>query len=205
MIDYAFFRAPRSLAGNDYLCRRIAVDDTGPSPEQYRSYLLLLARRHAGGKLDPSDLVQQTLLDAHRQRDAFRGQTAAQEAAWLRRLLAGTIADAWRALGRDKRDVNRERSLEGEMEQSSARLHDALAARQSSPSQRAVGRENIARLADAVAQLPEAQREAVTLRHLHGLPLTEIALKLGRSTAATAGLLKRGLARLRELLEDMDP
>jgi RNA polymerase sigma-70 factor, ECF subfamily len=182
-----------------------AAEPIQPSPDQYRSYLLLLARRHAGGQLDPSDLVQQTLLAAHQQREQFRGQTPAQEAAWLRRLLAGTIANAWRALGRDKRDVSRERSLEAEIEKSSARLHNVLAAEQSSPSQRAVRREDFARLADAVTELPEAQREAVTLRHLHGLPLTEIAVKLGRSPAATAGLLKRGLARLRELLKDIDP
>jgi len=60
-------------------------------------------------------------------------------------------------------------------------------------------------LTDALAQLPEAQREAVTLRHLHGLPLAAIADRLGRGPAATAGLLKRGLARLRELLTDTDP
>jgi RNA polymerase sigma-70 factor (ECF subfamily) len=182
-----------------------ATESTGPTPEQYRSYLLLLARRHAGGRLDPSDLVQQTLLAAHRQREQFRGQTPAQEAAWLGRLLAGTIADAWRALGRGKRDVKREHSLEAEIEQSSVRLHDILAADQSSPSQRAVRHEDFGRLADGLAQLPEAQREAVTLRHLHGLPLAEIAVKLGRSPAATAGLLKRGLARLRDLLKEIDP
>jgi RNA polymerase sigma-70 factor (ECF subfamily) len=181
-----------------------APEPAGPSPERYRSYLLLLARRH-GGRLDPSDLVQQTLLAAHRQRGQFRGHTAAEEAAWLRRILAGTIADAFRALGRGKRDVGRERSLEAELEASSARLHDWLAAGQSSPSQRAVRAEDSTRLADALAQLPEAQREAVTLRHLHGLPLAAIAERLGRGPAATAGLLKRGLARLRELLQDTDP
>ncbi|MFO0811506.1 MAG: sigma-70 family RNA polymerase sigma factor [Gemmataceae bacterium] len=175
--------------------------------ERYRAYLLLLARRHIGhgGRLEASDVVQQTLLAAHRQRGQFRGQTPAEEAAWLRRVLAGTLADAIRALGRGKRDISRERSVEAALDESSARLHDWLAAEQSSPSERTVRGEDFARLADALMALPDAQREAVTLRHLHGLPLAEIAARLGRGPAATAGLLKRGLARLRELLKDVDP
>ena len=60
--------------------------------DRFRSYLLLLVRIHParGGdaRIDPSDVVQQTLLDAHRRRDQFRGQSPAEMAAWLRRLLA---------------------------------------------------------------------------------------------------------------------
>ena len=87
----------------------------GPAVEAFREYLLLLARLQLGsrahGKLDASDVVQQTLLDAHRQRQQFRGHTAAEMAAWLRRILACNLADAFRALGREKRDVARERGL----------------------------------------------------------------------------------------------
>src|SRR6516162_6769643 len=97
--------------------------EDGPAVEGFRGYLLLLARMHLGeqlrGKLDPSDVVQQTLLDAHRQRQQFRGQTAAEMAAWLRRMLACNLADAQRALHREKRDMARERSLEAALEQSS--------------------------------------------------------------------------------------
>ena len=81
--------------------------------ERYRKYLRLLAGLQLDprlqGKLDPSDLVQQTLLDAHRQRNQFRGQSPAEMAAWLRRMLACNLADAWRALKRGKRDVDRVR------------------------------------------------------------------------------------------------
>src|SRR3954467_14224354 len=109
--------------------------------EAFRDYLLLLARTHLGrqprGKLDPSDVVQQTLLDAHRQRQQFRGHTAAEMAAWLRRILACNLADVFRALGREKRDVARERSLEATLDESSARLEGWLIADQSSPSQKA--------------------------------------------------------------------
>ena len=58
-------------------------------------------------------------------------------AAWLRKILAGTLADALRALHRAKRDVSRERSLEAELDQSSDRLQAWLAAEQTSPSEHA--------------------------------------------------------------------
>src|SRR5262249_1604828 len=104
--------------------------------ERYRDYLRLLAGMHLGphyqGKLDASDLAQQTLLEAHRKRDQFRGSTSQQLLAWLRKLLACTLADALRTLGRAKRDVAREQSLEAALDESSASLQGWLAAEQSS-------------------------------------------------------------------------
>ncbi len=88
-----------------------------PSAElqRYRTYLHLLARLHLGdrlrGKLDASDVVQQTFLQAHQARAGFRGTTEPELLAWLRRILARTLAHAERDFGRDKRDLGRERSL----------------------------------------------------------------------------------------------
>lgn len=169
--------------------------------EQFRTYLLLLAQaqlgRQLGPKLDASDVVQQTLLDAHRQRQQFRGRTPAEMAAWLRRMLACNLADAVRALNRGKRDIARERSLEEAVEQSSARVEAWLAAEQSSPSEHAERNEELLRLADGVAALSEAQRSAVVLHYWQGLPLAEVARQMGRSPAAVAGLLQRALRTLR--------
>jgi RNA polymerase sigma-70 factor (ECF subfamily) len=174
--------------------------------ERYRSYLLLLAQMHVGrgggNRLDPSDLVQQTLLDAHRQREQFRGSSPAEMAAWLRRMLACNVADAWRSLKRGKRDVGRERSLEAELVESSSRLATCLTSAKSSPSQQAMRQEEILRLADAVAALSEAQREAVLLHYWQGLPLAEVASAMKRTPASVAGLLQRGLKALRELLSE---
>src|SRR5438034_439810 len=92
------------------------ADDPGTGLEKYREYLRVLARLHLDprlqAKLDPSDVVQQTLLEAFRDWDQFRGEDAAQRAAWLRKILARNLANLVRDLKRDKRDVDRERSLQ---------------------------------------------------------------------------------------------
>jgi RNA polymerase sigma-70 factor (ECF subfamily) len=180
----------------------------GLSLARYRDYLLLLARMQIGrplqAKLDPSDVVQQTLLEAHSKRDQFRGRSEAELAAWLRRLLACNLVDERRALGRAKRDVSRERSLEAALDESSARLGAWLAAEQSSPSQHAERHERGLRLAAALATLPEAQAQALVLRHCQGRSLDEISQELGRTPDAVAGLLKRGSRQLRALLNDPD-
>ncbi len=173
------------------------------SLEEYRSYLLLLARIQLNpeprNRIDPSDIVQQTLLEAHARADQFQGDDSAL-AAWLRQALVNNLRDAWRALRRDKRDLRREQNLPEAVDQSSARLEAMLIAPHSSPSQRAVRNEDLLRLADALTQLPEAQREAIVLHHLQSYSLSETAHSLGRTDAAVAGLLHRGLKKLRQIL-----
>ena len=182
-----------------------ATEGREPCLEQYRRYLLMLARiqldPRLGGKLDASDVVQQTMLEAHRQQAQFRGRTEGELVAWLRQILAHNLADALRGLGRAKRDVARERSIDQALEQSSARLEAWLAAEQSSPSQQAMRKERMLLLADALEKLPEGQREAIELHYWQGWSLSEIAGRLGRSTPAVAGLLQRGLKQLRQLLQ----
>src|SRR6516165_286802 len=91
-----------------------------PQVERYREYLHLLARLQLDprlrSKLDPSDVVQATMLQASRGIDQFRGQTKAEQVAWLRKILARELARASRDLGRGKRDADRERSLEQALE-----------------------------------------------------------------------------------------
>lgn len=172
--------------------------------EQFRPYLTLLARTHANShnpaKLDSSDIVQQTLLDAFAKRDQFRGSSEAELAGWLRQILKHNLADALRDQRRDKRDVRRERSLEDEIDASFSRTHEWLAAVQSSPSQRVAKQEDVLRLSEVLSKLPDAQREAVVLHHLQGLSLAEVAKRIGKSEAAVAGLLFRGLKTLQKLL-----
>ena len=185
------------------------MSDRGPNHhaaelERHRDYLRVLARLQLGrslrGKLDPSDLVQQTLLKAHQAIDQFRGNSPAELNAWLRRILARTLASAVRDHGRGRRDLALERSLERSIEESSARLEAWLAAEQSSPSQRAERNEQALLLVKALAALPEAQREALLLKHCQGWSLAEIGKHLDRTPTAVASLLQRGLRQLREHL-----
>ncbi|HEV3437179.1 MAG TPA: sigma-70 family RNA polymerase sigma factor [Gemmata sp.] len=184
------------------------MSPTGEKPnralEDFREYLRLLARVQLDvrlqGKVDPSDIVQETLQKAHQARDQFTGHSDAEMAGWLRRILANTLTDAIRRFTTEARDVGVEHSLEERLQGSSLRLESWLASGESSPDQQAERHEQMLRLAVALAQLPEDQRRALELKHLEGLSVEEISRHLGRTEAGVAGLLRRGLKRLRELL-----
>ena len=168
--------------------------------EQYRSYLLLLAQvqltERQRASFDASDIVQQSLLEAHTNRDAYRGDSKGIMS-WLRKILANNIRDALRFDRREKRDLRRNVSLEEGIERTSQRLEIAIPARTSSPSRQAILDEQLILLSDALLSLPEEQRQAVTLHHLQEWTLREIASHLDKSEAAIAGLLFRGLRSLR--------
>jgi RNA polymerase sigma-70 factor, ECF subfamily len=184
------------------------ADVPGEALERCREYLCLLARLHLDhrlqGKLDPADIVQQTLMKAHEKRSQFRGRTDAELTAWLRQILVNNLAEAGRRFGAESRNVSRERSLEASLEESSARLESWLAADQSSPSQRFMRHEQTIRLANALAELPEDQRRAVELHHLKGYSVAEVGELIGRSRPAVVGLLFRGLKKLRQLLKERE-
>ncbi len=172
--------------------------------EPYRRYLEVLARVHLDpglrGKLDPADVVQQTLLRACTALDELRGRSHASLVAWLRKILAHTLADVVKHYHRDCRDVDLERSLDADLERSSNGLAGWLAADQTSPSRAAQRNEELLRLADALADLPEPMREVVILKHCRGQTLQQIGDLLGRSVPAVASLLRRGLETLRRRL-----
>jgi RNA polymerase sigma-70 factor (ECF subfamily) len=172
----------------------------------FRPYLRLLTRLHwddrLNGKLDPEDLVQETLAEAHKSLAQFRGGCDAEFARWLAGILAHRWSHLRRRFAQEMRDLDREVALDA-LEKSSARLDAWLAAEQSSPSECADRNERAVRLAAALEQLPEAQREAVVLRHMKGWSVAAIARHLDRSTPAVAGLLKRGLQQLRSALGDL--
>jgi RNA polymerase sigma-70 factor (ECF subfamily) len=172
--------------------------------ELYRGYLALLARLQIGrrlqGKVDAADLVQETFLEAHRHFAEFRGTVEAELVCWLRQILAGLLANLVRRFGTQRRDVRLEQELADELDRSSRVLDQSLAVPQSTPSQRAVRREQAVLLADALDRLPDDYREVIILHHLEGLTFPEIARRMGRSVDSVKNLWARALAHLRRSL-----
>lgn len=176
--------------------------------EPFRKYLEVLARLHLDirlrGKLDPADIVQQTLLRACAAVGELRSREPEVLNVWLRRILASTLADAVRQYDRDKRDVGLERSLEADLDRSASGFVGWLAADQTSPSAAAVRNEELLRLVAALAELPDTMREVLVLKHCQGWTLQQIADHLDRSVPSIAGLLRRGLEEMRRRLQPED-
>jgi RNA polymerase sigma-70 factor (ECF subfamily) len=175
--------------------------------EHYRRYLKLLARTGIDaslqGKADPSDLVQETFLKAVHHFDHFRGEREGELTAWLRQILARSLADLVRRYRTGAaRRIGRERSLEQMLDASSRALGRLLAGPDSSPSARAQRRELAVVLADALAELSEDQREVIVLRSLQQREWDEVAAHMQRSAGAVRILWARALKRLRPLLEE---
>lgn len=160
-------------------------------------------RAHMGPQLraheSSSDLVQSVCRELLTHQERFQYPGEQQFLAWLYTTARRKISNRVRDLGRDKRDARRE--IGGLAESAMAELGAAYA-RVSSPSGRVLRAEEIARLEAAIDQLPEEQREVVTLAHLAGLSRAEIGAQMGKTEEAVRALLHRAKARLAILLED---
>lgn len=172
----------------------------------YRAYLLLLVRQQIApadrARLDPSGIVQQTLWEAHAAASAWEELDEGRRLAWLRTALARNLVDEYRRVHADKRDARREIGFAVGVESAASAIEAWLVADQSSPSQRADRNEQLLRLAAALTELPETQRDAVERHYLRGQPVAEVAKEMDKTPAAVAGLLKRGLRTLRLVLSD---
>jgi RNA polymerase sigma-70 factor, ECF subfamily len=183
------------------------TDPAEPAPrplEDYADYLRLLARFQLDprlrGRLDPSDIVQQTLLIAHEKRTQFRGRTDAELAAWLRSILVSILAQHMRRLR--GHEPERARSFEQALDDSSARLEAYVGRHDSTPGQRLARAEQVLRLVAALRHLPDDQRTAIEQHHLQGLTVPEVARRMEKTVAAVTGLLYRGGKALRQLMSD---
>lgn len=175
--------------------------------DMYRNYLKLLARTQIGRDLnaryDASDIVQETLMEACNNFPQFHGTTERQLMGWLRAILAHNLANLIKHHRAQKRDLNRHRSLEDELDRSSMKIDRVLADSVSSPSVRASQRERAVIVADALARLPADYRDVIVMRHFEAITFPEIAAKMGRSSGAVSMLWARGLERLRSELENL--
>jgi RNA polymerase sigma-70 factor (ECF subfamily) len=166
--------------------------------ERYRAYLRAIASRQLGSplarRMDASDLVQQTFLEAQRQLDVLFGCDEPQLRAALRQILRCNLANAIRDhLYAAKRQAGREEQFnDADIVRSGA---------EPSPSMQLVRRELADRFVEVIEQLPPDQADAVRMRYFEGLAVGDIAAALGRSRTAAAGLIKRGLTHLRAVFQ----
>lgn len=200
---------PSNLPASEliHLVRRGAPDAREHLFQRYQGYLQVLANaqlgKHLRGKCDPADVVQMTLLEAHRDFASFQGCHEPELLAWLRRILAHNLFNEARRFNAQLRDASREISLDqvrAGVEHSSIALAQGLAAGTPTPSQLASHREDSVRLADALARLPEDYQTVLILRIFEGLPAEEVADRMGRTAGAVRMLQMRALASLREVM-----
>jgi RNA polymerase sigma-70 factor (ECF subfamily) len=165
----------------------------------YRPYLRMLAwqrlPKFINKRIDGSDVVQQTLVDAVRGLPDFRGQTEAEFTAWMLKLLDRNLLQTARANTAEKRDVRRE--VPERIGESSAQVvWHSLVGEGASPQSVVLCGEVALQLAQALEQLPKDQCTAVELRYLGQESLQSIADQMQRSVSAVAGLIRRGLEAL---------
>ena len=175
--------------------------------QQYRNYLVVLAsmqiEKRLQPRVSPSDVVQETMLRAHKNFCQFRGTTEQELLAWLRQILVNNLAKfVEQHMLAARRDVRREVSMErigAALEHSTIQLAALVPAATKSPSMAVQQREEAVVLADRLAQLPEDYREVLVLRNLQGLPFDEVAQRIDRSVGATRMLWLRAIEKLRSV------
>jgi RNA polymerase sigma-70 factor (ECF subfamily) len=180
--------------------------------QTYTNYVKLVAAAQVGARLkvrvSPSDVVQETFLQAHRTFDQFRGQTEAEFFAWLQRILTSQLTHLYeKHVLAQKRDVRREVSLDevgAKLDRSTARLASVLADDAPSPGSVAQQHERAVILADELADLPPDYRDVLLWRNLEGLSFEEVAEHMQRSPGAVRMLWLRAVDKLRQQLTDKE-
>lgn len=209
--------ADSDLVFRNLLQRGRAGDKTclGQLLQMYANYLAIFATsnldRRLRRRVSPSDVVQDAMLAANRDFDAFRGSTQQELLAWLRQILINTLhrSHATHCKAK-KRDVRREVSFEAvskNLDQSATRLQTLLCSDVESPSGSMRARESAVELANELAKLAPPYRDVIVYRILQGLSFTEIAERMGRSSGAVRMLWLRALAAFkatRESNEEQD-
>jgi RNA polymerase sigma-70 factor, ECF subfamily len=207
--------ASHAPSANDLIgrARRGSQSSLGSLLQQYRNYLVVLAsmqiEKRLQPRVSPSDVVQETMLRAHKNFGQFRGTTEPELLAWLRQILVNNLAKfVEQHMLAARRDVRREVSIErigAALEHSTIQLAQLVPATMKSPSMAVQQREEAVVLADRLAQLPDDYREVLVLRNLQGLPFDEVAQRIERSVGATRMLWLRAIEKLRSVYRKDEP
>ena len=189
------------------LTEPMSADDQ-PDLEHYRRYLRVLADMQLNPRMrakeDVSDVVQLTMLQAFRDLENYRGTSDGELRGWLKTILTHTLINLAKKHRAQKRDFRLERSIDQQMQESAVRIVGELPADLTSPSEHLMRQERAEQLADAMAVLLEDEYTAVLLKHVHDWTVADIAKHIGRTPEAVAGLLRRGLKKLRKKMQEPD-
>jgi RNA polymerase sigma-70 factor, ECF subfamily len=166
-----------------------------------RPWLQMVAERELSdrlrGRIDASDVVQQTLLKAWQGESQFGGETHEERLAWLRIILKNTIRDHHRRLfGTDKRGLGREQLASETFAQGDPGLSQHAISRGATASGEFEVFEQWRALEQSLEQLPKEQRQVIELRHFEDLQFAEIAKRIGKSEPAVRMLWVRALRNL---------
>jgi len=167
---------------------------------KYRNYLLHVAHEELDPDLRPkvgaSDLVQDSILEGHRDFRQFTGDSSGALVAWLRGILRNNLRDLRKAFRSAKRN------LDNEADPNLATYAIEVAAVNGrGPTDSAERREAEVALRNAIGELSERQRQAVLLRHQEDLTFAEIGARIGVSEEAARKLWFRAVEKLKELLK----
>lgn len=174
-----------------------------------RRYLRLQAQVQLQDKLSPrvdaSDIAQQSLLDAWKGLDGFRGTTTAELLGWLRQIVVRNSIDVARHHQQAaKREIRRETPLEADMDDASSYRKRECASPSETPSHLAIKEEEELLLTEAISELPADYQRVLTLRSFLQMPFAEIAEKMSRSRPAVQMLWARAVEELRRRLEEKE-
>jgi RNA polymerase sigma-70 factor (ECF subfamily) len=171
--------------------------------EMQQRYLKFLAKlqigRHLQGKVDASDIVQETFLDAHRAIARFQGETESQFIQWLKSIMATKLANTFRHyFGTKQRDIHLEQQWQAELDHSAVSLAGMFIDPHSSPSQHVQRVEQAKLVVEALARLPDHYQQVLVLRHLQGCTFPDVAQAMGKSVDSVEKIWLRGISRLRQ-------
>ena len=151
-------------------------------------------------KVSPSDLVQDTALDAHRDFTNFQGERLEELLAWLRQILLHNQSSSSRHFERTaKRGVSRE--ISGDW---AANAFASLGADAQTPSCEMVSRERQYEIEKVLSQLPDKMKTVIELRNKENLSFAEIGVRIQCSTNAASKLWARAIERMQQLLLNND-
>jgi RNA polymerase sigma-70 factor (ECF subfamily) len=199
--DNATTKPPTQASVVDLLqeARQGEANALGKLLQTYRNYLTLLASTQLNGRLrrrmNPSDLVQDAMLAAHRDFHQFRGRSEPELAAWLRQILIHCLHHAVETHVKAKmRDVRCEVSIE--------QFGRFLADPGPSPSAAVRHRESVVAFADRLAKLRPPYRDVIVLRGLQGLSFDEVAQRMERKTGTVRMLWLRAIEKLNQIRQE---